>query len=71
MAEDNGFDLQTHCVKNNVFLVDMNDFAKVNEVYKKFFTSDYPARTCIGVKALPRGGLVEIESNFFKPAPSK
>jgi 2-iminobutanoate/2-iminopropanoate deaminase len=45
----------------------MADFAKVNEVYKKFYTDDFPARTCIAIKALPKGGLVEIESVFYKP----
>jgi len=64
-------DLEQHCVKNVVYLVDMNDFAKVNEVYKRYFKSDFPARTCIAVKALPKGGLVEIESVFFKPAPPR
>ena len=45
----------------------MADFGKVNEVYKRYYKSDYPARTCIAVSALPKGGLVEIESVFFKP----
>ena len=67
LAEDNGFDLQKHTVKNVVYLVDMADFAKVNEVYKRFFTSDFPARTCVAVAALPLGARVEIESVFFKP----
>ena len=68
LAKDNGFDLQKHTVKNVVYLIDMNDFAKVNEVYKRYYTGDYPARTCIAVKALPKGGLVEIESIFYRPA---
>ena len=67
LATDNGFDFQKHTVKNVVYLVDMADFAKVNEVYKKFYTEDFPARTCIAIKALPKGGLVEIESVFYKP----
>ncbi len=46
----------------------MNDFAKVNEVYKKYYKSEFPARTCIAISALPKGGLVEIESVFFKPS---
>ena len=68
LAADNGFDLEQHCIKNIVYLVSMDDFLKVNEVYKQFFTADYPARTCIAVSALPKGGKVEIESIFFKPA---
>ncbi|CAD8192159.1 unnamed protein product [Paramecium octaurelia] len=48
-------------VKCIVYLVDMADFAKVNEAYAKFFDGDYPARVCIAVKQLPKGGLVEVE----------
>ena len=72
IAQDNGMDLEKHCVKNVVYLVDMADFAKVNEVYKRYFKGpNFPARTCIAVKALPKGGLVEIESVFFKPNEGK
>lgn len=49
----------------------MADFGKVNEVYKRFYKSEFPARTCIAVSALPKNGLVEIESIFFKPAEPK
>ena len=45
----------------------MNDFAKVNDIYKRYFKSDYPARTCIAVKELPKGAKVEIEAVLFKP----
>ena len=44
-----------------VFLTDMSDFTAVNEVYETFFTTPYPARSCVQVAALPRGGKVEIE----------
>lgn len=44
----------------------MGDFAKVNEIYKRYFKSDYPARTCVAVKELPKGAKVEIESVLFK-----
>ncbi len=67
LASDNGFDLEKHTVKNTVYLVDMGDFAKVNEVYKRYYKTEFPARTCIAISALPKGGLVEIESIFFKP----
>jgi 2-iminobutanoate/2-iminopropanoate deaminase len=48
-------------VKATVFLQDMAHFGDMNEVYGKFFTSDFPARTTIQVAALPRAALVEIE----------
>eukprot|EP00347_Sterkiella_histriomuscorum_P018346 403345857 len=66
LAEDNGMTLED-TVKNVVYLTDMGDFGAVNEVYKKYYKGEYPARTCIAIKALPKGGLVEIESVFFKP----
>lgn len=47
--------------KVNVFLADMNDFSAMNEVYSKQFSPPYPARTTIGVAALPLGAKVEIE----------
>ncbi|MDO9693540.1 MAG: RidA family protein [Candidatus Latescibacteria bacterium] len=48
-------------VKVTVFLTDMADFAAFNEVYREFFTADYPARSAVGVAALPVGALVEVE----------
>lgn len=48
-------------VKTTVFLTDMNDFAVVNEIYGEFFHGANPARSCIAVKELPKGGKVEIE----------
>jgi 2-iminobutanoate/2-iminopropanoate deaminase len=48
-------------LKTNVFLVDMGDFAAMNEVYKTQFTEPYPARSTIGVSALPLNARVEIE----------
>ena len=47
-------------VKTTCFLADMADFAAFNEVYAKYFTS-CPARSCVAVKALPKGVLVEVE----------
>uniref|UniRef100_A0AAY4AHM7 2-iminobutanoate/2-iminopropanoate deaminase n=1 Tax=Denticeps clupeoides TaxID=299321 RepID=A0AAY4AHM7_9TELE len=49
-------------VKTTVLLADMNDFSSVNDVYRQFFQSNYPARAAYQVAALPRGGLVEIEA---------
>ena len=48
-------------VKTTVFITDMDNFPKVNEVYKGAFTEPFPARSCVAVKALPLGVLVEIE----------
>lgn len=47
----------------NIFLKDMNDYSKVNEVYRRFFKDKtcFPARACVAVKDLPLGALVEIE----------
>ncbi|KAF8835947.1 YjgF-like protein [Paxillus ammoniavirescens] len=52
-----------HVVKVNVYLANLvRDFAAMNEVYEQFFTRGaMPARTCVGVAALPVGGFVEIE----------
>jgi len=49
-------------VKVTVLMADMDDFADVNEVYKKFFTRNYPARAAYQVAALPKGARVEIEA---------
>ena len=51
----------TKVISVDVFLTDMNDFAKVNEVYSEFFANHKPARAAIEVSALPKGGLVEIK----------
>src|SRR5438309_5353884 len=50
-----------HVVKTTVFLQDMNDFAAMNEVYAKYFTSAAPARSTVQVARLPKDALVEIE----------
>ena len=54
-----GFD---DIVKTTIFLVNLADFATVNEIYGRAFTQPYPARSTIQVAALPKGGLVEIEA---------
>ena len=48
-------------VKTTCFLSDMNDFAAFNEVYARYFASK-PARSCVAVRALPKGALCEIEA---------
>ncbi len=49
-------------VKLNIYLTDMNSFAKVNEIMTSYFHQPYPARAVVGVAALPRGALVEMDS---------
>ncbi|MEK7845010.1 MAG: Rid family detoxifying hydrolase [Pseudomonadota bacterium] len=49
-------------VKLNIFLTDLENFALVNEIMASYFTQPYPARAAIGVKALPRGALVEMDA---------
>lgn len=53
-------------VKTNVFLKNMGDFAKVNEVYAGFFDGVFPARAAVEVARLPKDALVEIEAVAFK-----
>jgi len=48
-------------VQTHIFLKDIKDFQKVNEIYSKYFESDYPARATMQVAALPKDGKVEIE----------
>jgi 2-iminobutanoate/2-iminopropanoate deaminase len=48
-------------VKTTIFLADMADFAAVNEVYARTMPAPLPARSTVAVRALPKGGLVEIE----------
>ena len=50
-----------HVVKTTVFLKDLNDFAAMNEVYGKYFTTAPPARSTVQVARLPKDALVEIE----------
>lgn len=54
-----------HVIKTTVFIADMADFAKVNEVYGKYFTNTLPARSCVAVKELPKGALVEVEVTAY------
>ena len=60
ILEGCGSDLQ-HVVKTGIFLDDINDFGAVNAIYGEYFTDELPARSCVEVAKLPKGGLVEIE----------
>lgn len=51
----------SNVVKTTVFLADMSLFADMNEIYAKYFSDAYPARSAVAVKELPKGALVEIE----------
>ena len=48
-------------IKTTVFIKDMNDFAKINEIYAQYFTEPYPARSCVEVARLPKDVLLETE----------
>jgi reactive intermediate/imine deaminase len=52
-------------VKLNVYLTDLSNFAKVNEIMAKYFDQPYPARAAVGVKELPRGALVEMDAVLY------
>lgn len=49
-------------VKTTVFIKEMNDFAKINEIYAKYFTGAFPARSCVEVARLPKDVLLEVEA---------
>lgn len=49
-------------VKTTVFIKEMNDFAKINEIYAKYFTGTFPARSCVEVARLPKDVLLEVEA---------
>lgn len=48
-------------VKTTVFVADLADFVRVNQIYAAYFPSAYPARSCVQVAELPRGARIEIE----------
>jgi reactive intermediate/imine deaminase len=53
-------------VKFTVFLTDLANFARLNEIMTQYLTQPYPARSAIGVSQLPRGALIEIEAILAK-----
>jgi 2-iminobutanoate/2-iminopropanoate deaminase len=61
LVESEGLTL-ANVVKTTIFMVDLAEFAQVNEVYARFFTENFPARSTIQVAALPMGARVEIEA---------
>lgn len=60
ILEDQGLSFG-NVVKATVFMKDLNDFAAMNEIYAKYFTQDFPARSTVQVAALPKDAKVEIE----------
>lgn len=52
----------TNVAKLNIYLTDLGNFAKVNEVMAEYFTEPYPARAAVGVKELPKGVPVEMDA---------
>ncbi|MCC7298954.1 MAG: RidA family protein [Bacteroidia bacterium] len=57
----------SNIVKTSIFLKDMNDFPKVNEVYGSYFKSNFPARETVEVSRLPKDALVEISVTVLLP----
>ncbi len=60
ILEEAGFSIND-VVKTTVFLADMSDFAAMNEIYASQFEGDFPARSAVAVKTLPKNALVEVE----------
>jgi len=56
-----------HVIKTTVFLTDMGNFSAMNDVYGRYFSKDYPARSTVEVAGLPRGVPVEIEAIAMRP----
>jgi 2-iminobutanoate/2-iminopropanoate deaminase len=52
-------------LKTTVFIKDMNDFSKINEIYGQYFTEKQPGRSCVEVARLPKDALIEIEAVAF------
>lgn len=53
-------------VKTTVFIKNMNDFGKINEIYAAYFTGVFPARSCVEVARLPKDVLLEVEAVALK-----
>lgn len=53
-------------IKTTIFLQDLNDFEKVNEIYVDYFKDNLPARSCVQVAKLPKGATIEIEAIAIK-----
>jgi reactive intermediate/imine deaminase len=56
-----------HIVRLGIYLTNMNDFPVINEVMKRYFKEPFPARSTIGVNALPKGAFVEMDAIMVLP----
>ena len=65
LVESSGAKVE-NIVKTTVFIKEMNDFGKINEIYKKYFKDPFPARSCVEVARLPKDVLLEIEAIAYK-----
>ena len=65
LVEDSGSKVE-NIVKTTVFIKEMNDFGKINEIYKKYFKEPFPARSCVEVARLPKDVLLEVEAIAWK-----
>ena len=61
VAKAAGADLDA-AIKLTVYLVDLSDYSRVNEIMREFFSDPYPARAAVGIAALPRGARIEVEA---------
>lgn len=64
VLEASGSSLE-NVLKTTVFIKDMNDFSKINEIYGQYFTEKQPGRSCVEVARLPKDALIEIEAIAF------
>ena len=60
ILKEDGLSLN-NIIKTTVYLTDLSEFARMNQVYENFFTDTKPARACVQVAALPKGAKVEID----------
>jgi 2-iminobutanoate/2-iminopropanoate deaminase len=51
----------SNIIKTTVYIKNMNDFSKINAIYAEYFTSGYPARSCVEVAKLPKDALIEVD----------
>ena len=61
ILQADGLNLE-NVIKTTVYLSDLSDFARMNQVYEKFFSKNKPARACVQVAALPKGAKIEIDA---------
>ena len=61
ILQADGLNLE-NVVKTTVYLLDLNHFSRMNQVYEKYFSKNKPARACVQVAALPKGAKIEIDA---------